>query len=312
MCGQKFIKLIMFFSLCLTVMLSNAAPAPLPIIDAAQKKVPVTPPATISITPGRSIGIPSVVNLRDIGGYRTKDGKIVKSGIVYRANRLCKITTKDMKILEALGIKNVFDLRTKAERDTHPDELPLNVKQTWLNVLADDKEADPNKFNRLLSNPKEANKVFADGKAAKLFIKFYREFVTLPSAKASYHQLFLSLCEQQQLPALFHCSTGKDRTGWAAAALLTLLGVPEEQVYNDYLRSNDYILPSNQPFIDHFVAGGGDRRIILDIFSVKKEYLKASFDEMKSQYGTIENYFEKGLNIDRACQQRLRALFLNE
>jgi protein-tyrosine phosphatase len=68
--------------------------------------------------------------------------------------------------------------------------------------------------------------------------------------------LFIQLGEKNQLPSLFHCTTGKDRTGWAAAALLTLLGVPEEKVNEDYLRSNEYILPAYKQAIDGFVVRG--------------------------------------------------------
>jgi protein tyrosine/serine phosphatase len=68
------------------------------------------------------------------------------------------------------------------------------------------------------------------------FVKTYREFITLPSANAAFHQLFVDLGDKDQLPALFHCTTGNDRTGWASAALLTLLGIPEDEVYKDYLQ----------------------------------------------------------------------------
>lgn len=112
------------------------------------------------------------------------------------------------------------------------------------------------------------------------------------------------------MPALFHCTTGKDRAGWAAAALLTLLRVPEQQVYEDYLRSNEYILPPYQKFIGQFVAGGGEPSIPQDLLGVKAAYLKVSFDEMHAKYGTVEAYFADGLGIDDAGQQRLRDRFL--
>jgi protein-tyrosine phosphatase len=143
-----------------------------------------------------------------------------------------------------------------------------------------------------------------------MFIEGYREFVSLPSAKQSYKTLFVSLADQKKLPAVFHCTTGKDRTGWASAALLTLLGVPRETVMADFLRSNEYVLPQFQHAIDGFVAAGGDRDIPVAIFGVKKEYLEASFDEMQKHYGTIEKYFSEGLGIDAAGQQALRDLFL--
>ena len=108
----------------------------------------------------------------------------------------------------------------------------------------------------------------------------------------------------------FHCTTGKDRTGWAAAALLTLLDVPKETVMEDYLRSNDYILPLYKKEIDSFVDGGGEPSIPQAIFGVKVEYLEASFDEMETKYGTIENYFSEALGIDATAQKALRDLYL--
>jgi len=132
----------------------------------------------------------------------------------------------------------------------------------------------------------------------------------LPSAKEAFRKLFLSLGDRKQLPALFHCTTGKDRTGWAAAALLTLLGVPKDKVYEDFLRSNDYIIPAYQKAIGAFVAAGGDPTIPAAIVGVKKEYLDAAFDEVQKSYGSIEKYFSEGLGIDAAQQKAIRELYL--
>jgi protein-tyrosine phosphatase len=138
----------------------------------------------------------------------------------------------------------------------------------------------------------------------------YREFITLPSAKTSYRELFLSIANPEKTPALFHCTTGKDRTGWGAAAILTLLGVAPEVVMEDYLKSNQYILPHYRKEIDEFVAAGGDSTIVLAVFGVKKDYLEASFDEVQKNYGSIEKYFSEGLGIDKEQQERLRRRFL--
>ena len=161
-----------------------------------------------------------------------------------------------------------------------------------------------------MANPTEANAALGDGQAEAMFAAAYRDFVSLPSAKAAYGRLFASLGEQDTLPALFHCTTGKDRTGWAAAALLLLLGVPQEVVMQDFLRSNEYLLPAYQAQIDAFVAAGGDPAIPPAILGVKADYLEAAFDEMQQQYGTIEQYFAEGLGIDAAGQQALRAIYL--
>jgi len=162
----------------------------------------------------------------------------------------------------------------------------------------------------MLHDPKAANAALGNGKGAAKFMDAYRQFVTLPSAKAAFRQLFIELGEKNQLPSLFHCTTGKDRSGWAAAALLTLLGVPKEKVYEDYLRSNEYVLPAYKQAIDGFVAEGGDPSIPQDLLGVKTEYLQSSFDEVKTQHGSIEGYFEKGLGIDKGGQQQLRDRFL--
>ena len=167
-------------------------------------------------------------------------------------------------------------------------------------------------LEKLMTDAKAANAELGGGKAAQGFAASYREFVSLPSARHEYRKLFLSLADQDKLPALFHCTTGKDRTGWAAAALLTLLGVPRDVVIEDYLRSNDYIIPMYREVIEGAVASGIEEEIPLSILGVKKEYLEAAFDEMEKKYGTIEKYFAEGLGIDADQQQALIDLYLTK
>ena len=225
---------------------------------------------------------------------------------------LSEIPEEDMEKLAGLKLKNDFDLRTKEERDARPDELPPGVKYVWLDVLADAEQAGPAMLEKLMKDPKAANEVLGGGKAEADFQTSYRQFVSLPSAKEAFRKLFLALGDRDQLPALFHCTTGKDRTGWAAAALLTLLGVPRETIMEDYLRSNDYIIPKYQKVIDAFVEGGGDQASPPAILGVKREYLDAAFDEMQTKYGSIEKYFSEGLGMDAAQRKALRDLYLGQ
>jgi protein-tyrosine phosphatase len=274
-----------------------------------------TPPGDLpELAPGQSLGIalniPPVPNLRDVGGYKTSDGETVVRGIAYRSDTFHPMTAGDDKKLEVLRLKNDYDLRTAAEAKAAPDEMPHGVEYHLLNVLADAKSAAPAELERLLHEPKKANVALGGGKIEELFEQGYREFIDLPSARQSYRTLFLSLADPDKVPAVFHCTTGKDRTGWAAAALLTLLGVPSETVMDDYMRTNEYTLPQFRRTIDEFVAAGGDRDIAIAVFGVKPEYLKASFDEMHKRYGSIEQYFSEGLGIDSAGQLALRKRFL--
>jgi protein-tyrosine phosphatase len=262
------------------------------------------------LEPGQSLGIPSVPNLRDLGGYKTESGATVARGLVYRSSQISDIKSDDMKKLDALDLKAVYDLRTIEEKERHPDELPSGVDYIWLDVLADSPQAGPAQLEPLMKDPKKANAALGGGKAAEGFRQSYRESVSLPSARREFSKLFLGLAKEKQLPAVFHCTTGKDRTGWAAAALLTLLEVPRETVYEDYLRSNEYIIPAYQKVIDGFVEAGGDPSIPKSILGVKKEYLDAAFDEMQTRYGSIEKYFSDGLGIDATQQKAIRDLYL--
>lgn len=264
------------------------------------------------LKPGHSKGIASIPNLRDMGGYKTTDGATVARGLVYRSNQLHNISESDMRLLAELNLKKAFDLRTAAEKNANPDELPDGVTSVWLDVLADVPASGPANLTTLLTDPKRANTELGDGKVEALFKQAYRHCISLPSAQKAYRELFLSLGDKNQLPALFHCASGKDRTGWAAAALLTLLGVPREVVMEDYMRSNEYLLPMSDSLIQKFVADGGSPDIPTAIFGVKEEYLNAAFDEMDTKYGSIEKYFSEGLGITATQQTALRSLYLQK
>ena len=262
--------------------------------------------------PALNLGIASIPNLRDLGGYQTTDGKTIASGLVYRSNQLSHISPEDMQKLAKLKLKNAYDLRTKEERDKRPEELPPGVNYVVLDVLADSPQAGPAQLEKLMADPESAEAELGGGKVEAGFKASYREFVSLPSAQREFSKLFRGLADKQQVPAVFHCTTGKDRTGWAAAAFLTLMGVPKDVVYEDYLRSNDNILTAYKENIDAFVAAGGSPNIPNAILGVKKEYLDAAYDEMQKRYGSIEKYFSDGLEIDAAQQQALRNLYLKE
>jgi protein-tyrosine phosphatase len=130
--------------------------------------------------------------------------------------------------------------------------------------------------------------------------------VSLPSALSAYREFFSRIAQDAQRPALFHCTTGKDRTGWAAAATLLLLGVSKEDVLYDYELTNRDLLPALKPVFEHFRAIGGDRRLLEPVLGVQADYLHAAMDEMKQKFGSIDAYFGEGLGIDPDGQERLR------
>ena len=208
-----------------------------------------------------------------------------------------------------LGIRSVYDLRTAAEQAAQPNALPDGVEHVSLDILADSTNPAPALLLKVMGDPKAAEEALGGGKALSLFEGSYREIIDLPSARAGYKQFFEQIATPEHQPSLFHCTTGKDRTGWAAASLLLLLGVSKEDVYADYLLTNEQLAPMTKPVSAHFASIGGDPAVLAPVLGVQKEYLDAAIDEMTSKYGTIDGYFTDGLGLDDATVATLRKTY---
>jgi protein-tyrosine phosphatase len=142
--------------------------------------------------------------------------------------------------------------------------------------------------------------------AVAMLMTANRRFVSLESARHAYGLLFASIREAPG-PVVYHCTAGKDRTGWATAVLLTILGVPRDVVMEDYLASNNYLVEKNR----QRVAGmAGDTDRLQPIFWVRPAYLDAAFNEVESAYGSFERYLRDALGLDEAALNALRARYL--
>ena len=162
-----------------------------------------------------------------------------------------------------------------------------------------------------LQDPASANAAFGEGRGIAMFLSHYREFVALPSARDALGRVFAGMLDEQRRPALLHCMGGKDRTGWAVAALLLLLGVEKDVMMQDYLASNDHLEASFDGFMADFKARGGDPEVIAAFMWARAEYLESALDEMRSSFDTIERYFAEGLGLGGAGVKALRDAFLD-
>lgn len=255
--------------------------------------------------PGTQIPIATVPNFRDLGGWTTSSGR-VKPGVLFRSAEFADLSGDDLAAFGALGIRSVYDLRTADERSANPNTLPDGIEYIALDILADAAGAGPAQVLQALADADTARETLGDGKAVALFEEAYRQIVSLPSALAGYRQFFLDLADEAHRPAVFHCTTGKDRTGWAAVAFLSLLGVSDEDIRTDYLLTNDQLLPSMQPLLDQIAARGIDIELLRPVIGVQTEYLDAALDEMRTRYGTIDGYFADGLGLDAATTAQIR------
>jgi protein-tyrosine phosphatase len=252
----------------------------------------------------------AVANLRDLGGWRTRAGGLVRSGVVYRSAGLGTATEDDLAALASLGIRTVFDLRTAGERSAQPDRIPAAATGVVADVLGGSVGSVPAHLMDLLVDPPRATLALADGAAEGMFDQAYRDIVLLRSAHAAFRSVYTGLLDAPLRPVLVHCTTGKDRTGWAAAALLMLLGVPDEDVMAEYLLTNEQLLPALQPLFDAFAAGGGDPDVLLPVLGVRQEYLESAVAHMTDGFGSVEGYFRDALGIDESAQAALRDALL--
>lgn len=262
--------------------------------------------APFAIT-GADLGIPSLPNLRDLGGHPTRDGGRVRTGLLYRSSDLVRISEDDARALARLGIRRVYDLRSGQEREIQPDRLPPGAAYVPLDVLEGSTEASPAELMRVFMDPAAAREVLGGERGYALWERQYREFVRLDAARAGYGRLFRDLADAANLPAIVHCTTGKDRTGWAAATLLLLLGVPTETMMDDYLLSARYLELTIRPAREALRERGVDPDLLAPIVAVRREYLEAGLAEMRDVYGTVEQYFQAGLGIGPDIQRQLRS-----
>lgn len=275
----------------------------------------------------RRVHLATVPNLRSLGGLPVAGGTVAP-GMIFRSATLGALSDEDSATLVDLGIRRVADFRTVGERKSAPDVLPDHVEGVVFDVLGD----QPNSIAASLAHigmpgdrgsrelsPEAAAQAAAgitealgDGRGLALLQGSYRHFVQADSANTAYHGFFSALTEEgEYAPTLFHCSAGKDRTGWAAAAFLLLLGADEDTIMEDYLLTNVDIMPMVEPMLTKAEANGIDPDMLRPVLTVQPEMLEAAYDEMRAQYSTVENYFVTGLGLDERRLEVLRDRFIS-
>ncbi|KUN07153.1 hypothetical protein AQI95_11400 [Streptomyces yokosukanensis] len=241
----------------------------------------------------RLVKLQGTVNFRDAGGYRTEDGHWVRMGVVYRSDALNNLTDADLAKLQRLGIAVDYDLRTASERTSGPDRLPAGARHVVADVLG-----GSGAVSTMPTSPQAAEQMMVGAE---------KYMVSGDTAKTAYSSVFAGLVEDAD-GSLYHCTAGKDRTGWASATLLTALGVPRETVMADYLASNDYRAAANAATLAALPPA--QAAIYKPLLDVRAEYLDSGFDEVAQKYGTFTAYEKQALGLDSRELHRLKAQLL--
>ncbi|MEV6951288.1 tyrosine-protein phosphatase [Streptomyces sp. NPDC051183] len=254
----------------------------------------------------------TVANLRDLGGTALPGGRSVRPGLALRAGQLDRLDLDADPAVAALDLRTVIDFRTGTERAAHPDRLPAGVRLLVADALADKMAPGAGRtpaaaqLKDLLSDPAVAEEHLGGGKAQALFADVYRSLVNSGSAQAAYRLLLTELADPDAGPLLFHCTAGKDRTGWGATVVLSLLGADDETLTAEYLSVNAAVRLAFAPMIEGFTAAGGDPDIALALIGVFPSYLEAALDEVSTRYGSMEKYVREGLAVSDETVEALR------
>ena len=263
--------------------------------------------------PSRHVVLDGAVNVRDIGGYRTSDGLQVARGRLFRGDALSQLTGLDVERLDRLGLRTVIDFRTPGEvLLTGADRLPFGTEFVSLPVGG----GDLGSIYELIAGGDHARqrRELGDGRAAELMVEINRGFVTDQRQREAFGAAFRLVCSAGQLPLLYHCSGGKDRTGWMTAIVLTSLGVPRELVLRDYLLSNDFHRTDYQKLRYDLVKTGivADPELLRPIMEQCATYLGTAFEEAERRYSSFGRFVAYGLEVSDAMVSELRRALLGD
>jgi protein-tyrosine phosphatase len=261
-----------------------------------------------------TLGLANAANARDLGGYRTADGRRVRRGLIYRANALNRLTDADVELVRGLGLACLIDFRHQIEIElVGQNRLPTPPPGQLVGLPLFDPEHDVvTKISAALrSRSAGASVAIPDAEAAATgMTELYRWFAAGPGARQVFARALRLIASPEALPLLFHCTAGKDRTGWLAALLLSALGVDREVIVEDYLRTNDLNAKSTEYLLSTFADRVPDPTVLLPLFEARREYLDAAFAEV-DRLGGVQPYLRDALDLDDAVTEALRANLLD-
>ncbi|MGW1775712.1 tyrosine-protein phosphatase [Streptomyces sp. NPDC002104] len=272
---------------------AHAAPAG----SVSTSRHPAHPQPTETI---RQIPLQGAVNVRDLGGYRTWTGGRVRQGLVYRADALGKLTASDITAVGGLGLTKVLDFRIPMEvQYDGADKLPAGLASTARPV------DDNGLYGLLMSaigsgDPVKQEQMLGGGRGEAYMRDVYRAFVTSPGNRAQFAATLREIADGKQGPLLYHCTSGKDRTGWMSYVLLSALAVPKATAERDYLASNTFRAAYDAQVRAGIKASGRMQNpdLLIPLQEVRQDYLDAATAQMEADYGSLYGYLTDGLGLD--------------
>ncbi len=255
---------------------------------------------------GKPLPFEQAENFRELGGYKNKDGKFIKSGVFFRSGMLGGIKSeKDKALFNSLGIKAVIDFRSQGERDYSPEPVFDGIMQISQNALLDENRKEVNYDMKAIFEEEK----WEMASMAKNGIKYYSN---MPFNNKAYKILF-ELIAKNEMPILFHCTAGKDRTGVAAALILRALGVSDDVIIEDYMLTNKLRDKARADFAVRFadkLKGVNVQEVVQSILGVEEILIKTALKEIDDKYSDFSDYLENECDFTKQMHKEMREKYL--
>ena len=253
-------------------------------------------------------------NFRDMGGYPTVDGRTVKRGLLFRSGAMTGLTQEDQTYLEQFGFAAVMDLRSSEEIELYPNHWAANTDIDYLSV--------PYSILELMAQMAEEPKSLADTR------DYSAMYVTMIDMLKPQLKTYFDALLNEQTPIVVNCSAGQDRTGVTSALLLSVLGVDEDLVIEDYLLSTDFRRPlveSGDVDLEEAAKTNAFAKVMLEygkeqytsranplVTAQGRPFLRFTLDALEARYGSVEAFLTNELELKDTDLQRMRDLYLTQ
>lgn len=263
----------------------------------------------------RQLALRGAENARDIGGYPAADGRSLRWGKVFRADSLSTLTDEDVDYLDRSGIRTVVDFRGPQEVDAAgPDRVSANTTHIQTPLMDDSTNAFAAVMSTaLVAGDKDAVvELLGDGQAEELSEHGFLRQLGRPTTMAGYADTLRRIADKPDEALLYHCSGGKDRTGMMTALLMGILGVPDQEIIDDFMLSNHFNKQRNEQRLAALAARGVDVELVRPLMEQRPSQIQAVLAAIRGQYGDWDVFAGECLKLSAGEVESIRRALLSE
>jgi protein-tyrosine phosphatase len=252
----------------------------------------------------RVVALDGGINFRDIGGYINKDGRTVKWRKIMRCGHLAALSDNDLNTLEQIGISRVHDFRRSDEQAQSPS---CAIRADFV----DDYQISIGDISRFWEFLFEGE--LTAESSHQLVVNSYSSCIEV--VIPAFSRFMRHIIDNADNASVFHCSAGKDRTGMAAALILSALDVPRETIIQDYMLTlehydSDKLIAIVEDHLRDAKVEQWDRDWLIPYCSVHQDNIIAFLDAIDTNYGDVKNYLISALGLTQADLDKMHHCYL--